>query len=76
MIKDKVLEIIKNQFNDQEVILDKKLEDQNGIDSIELLDFVMTLEEEFDIEFSDEELDNAKTLNDIIDLVGVKTGEK
>lgn len=46
--------------------------DDLDIDSIDLLDFIMTIEEEYDIEFSDDELDEIKTLNDIVDLIEKK----
>lgn len=42
------------------------------IDSIDLLDFIMTIEEKYDIEFSDEELDQIGTLDDIVNLIEKK----
>ena len=42
------------------------------IDSIDLVDFIMVIEEEFDIEFSDEELDEIETLSDIVSLIESK----
>ncbi|WP_299031902.1 phosphopantetheine-binding protein [uncultured Anaerococcus sp.] len=42
------------------------------IDSIDLVDFIMVIEEEFEIEFTDEELDEIETLSDIVSLIESK----
>lgn len=41
-----------------------KIEDMD-IDSIDLLDFIMTIEDEYGVEFSDDELDQIESLEDI-----------
>ncbi|MGO3018093.1 MAG: phosphopantetheine-binding protein [Anaerococcus sp.] len=46
--------------------------DDLDIDSIDLLDFIMTIEEKYDIEFSDEELDKIETLEDIVNITEKK----
>lgn len=76
MIKEKIIELIKDQLDLDEVDLNQNIEDQEEIDSIELLDFIMTIESEFDIEFDDDELDEIKTLNDVINLVEEKYENK
>ena len=40
-----------------------------GIDSIDLLDFIVEIEAKFEITISDEELLNIKTLNNIVDII-------
>lgn len=72
MVDNKIIEIIKAELNVDDFELDEDLVDTYEIDSIGLLDFFMTIEEEFDIEFEDEELENLKTANDIIELVEKK----
>ncbi|NLW52821.1 MAG: acyl carrier protein [Tissierellia bacterium] len=72
MVENKIIEIIKAELNVDEFELDENLVETYEIDSIGLLDFFMTIEEEFDIEFEDEELENLKTANDIIELVEKK----
>ena len=50
------------------------LVDDLGSDSLHLIEILMGLEEEFDIEISDEEFgDNIKTVQDIIDFVSPTT---
>lgn len=72
MVENKIIEIIKAELNVDEFELDENLVETYEIDSIGLLDFFMTIEEEFDIEFEDEELENLKTANHIIELVEKK----
>lgn len=72
MVENRIVEIIKKELNVDDFELDENLVETYEIDSIGLLDFFMTIEEEFDIEFEDEELENLKSANDIIDLVEKK----
>lgn len=72
MVESKIIEIIKKELNVDDFELDQDLVEDFEIDSISLLDFFMTIEDEFDIEFDDEELESLKTANDIIELVESK----
>jgi hypothetical protein len=58
-------------INPEEIDFDSKISDLD-IDSIDLVDFIMVLEDEFSIEFSDEELDEIETLADIVSLIESK----
>ena len=40
-----------------------------GIDSLDVVDLVMSLEEEFDTEIPDEEVENIKTVGDIVKYI-------
>lgn len=42
------------------------------IDSIDMLDFIMLIEEKYDIEFEEDELDEIETLDDIASLIESK----
>lgn len=72
MIREKIIEMIKDELNVTEFEMDENLVEAYEIDSISLLDFFMTIEDEFDIEFEDEELESLKSANDIIDLIKKK----
>lgn len=72
MIREKIIEMIKDELNVTEFEMDESLVETYEIDSISLLDFFMTIEDEFDIEFEDEELESLKSANDIIDLIKKK----
>ena len=66
MITKKIIEIISAQFNvDEKAInLDTSFQDDLNADSLDLVELIMALEDEFDLEFDDEEVDNIKTVGD------------
>lgn len=70
-MKERILEIIAEQFNIDvnELNEDMNFQDDLNADSIELVELVMTIEEEFEIEVSEEDLEKLKTIGDVIDYV-------
>lgn len=69
MVYEKVVEIIKNQFDIDEVKPETNLNEDLGSDSIGLLELVMEIEEEFDLEIDDTQLGDIKTVQDIVDSI-------
>lgn len=69
MVYEKVVEIIKNQFDIDEVKPETNLNENLGSDSIGLLELVMEIEEEFDLEIDDTQLGDIKTVQDIVDSI-------
>lgn len=71
MVFEKVRAIICDQLemDEETVTLDSVLLEDLGADSIDLADLVMTLEDEFDMEISDEELENIRTVADIVKFI-------
>ena len=70
-IKEKVTEIIANQLS---VSADKIKEDTNiaeelGADSLDLVEILMSLEDEFGISIPDEAIPNIKTIADIVAFI-------
>ena len=67
-MKDRILQIIAEQFNiDQDDLTeDMNFQDDLNADSIELVELVMTIEEEFETEVSEEDLEKLKTIGDVI----------
>lgn len=72
MIKDKVTEMVKEELMIEDLDLNADLTKDYQIDSIGLIEFVMALEEEFDIQIEDEELENLRTTQEVIDLIESK----
>lgn len=71
MMKVKLFELIAEQFN---LDVDDLSESTNFVDdlnadSIELVELVMTLEEEFDVHLEDEELMEIHTIGDIVEIL-------
>ena len=56
MIFDKVKEILVDQLDveEEKVTMEASIVDDLGADSLDLVDLVMSLEEEFDVEIPDE----------------------
>ena len=71
MMFEKIREIICDQLEleEDQVTMDSSLLEDLGADSIDLADLVMTFEDEFNMEISDEALENIKTVSDIVKYV-------
>ena len=71
MVFEKVREIICDQLeiDPDEVTLDTDLVKDLGADSLDLVDVVMSLEDEFDKEIPDEDVENIKTVGDIVSYI-------
>ncbi|WP_103980977.1 acyl carrier protein [Helcococcus massiliensis] len=72
MIKDKIIEMVKEELLTDEIDINADLTNDYQIDSIGLIEFVMSLEDEFNIEIADEELQELRSTKDVIDLVESK----
>jgi acyl carrier protein len=70
-IEDKVKSIIMEQLgvDDDEVTANASFTEDLGADSLDQVELVMALEEEFNIEISDEEAEKIKTVQDAITYI-------
>ena len=68
---DKVKEIIVNQLgvSDTAVTMEASFIDDLGADSLDIVELVMALEEEFDIEIPDEDAEKAVTVGDVVEYI-------
>lgn len=71
MVFEKVKSIIMDQLDVEEdkVALDAVIQDDLGADSLDIVDLVMSFEEEFDIEIPDDQVENIKTVGDIVKYI-------
>lgn len=71
MVFEKVRSIIMDQLDVEEdkVTLDAVIQDDLGADSLDIVDLVMSFEEEFDIEIPDDQVENIKTVGDIVKYI-------
>ena len=71
MVFDKVKEIIVDQLDVEadKVTAGANIQDDLGADSLDVVDLVMSLEEEFDIEIPDEAVEGIKTVGDIVKYI-------
>jgi acyl carrier protein len=70
-IEDKVKKIVaeKLSVDASEVVPDATFVDDLGADSLDLVELIMSMEEEFDIEISDEDAEKLVTVKDAIDYI-------
>ena len=68
---EKVREIISEKLNvdPDEIKLESSIVDDVGADSIDLIELIMNLEEEYGISISDEEAVKLKTVGDVVDFI-------
>ncbi|MDO4593929.1 MAG: phosphopantetheine-binding protein [Tissierellia bacterium] len=74
MLREKFIKIVEDslELSADQIDFDADLVKDLDIDSIDLLDFIMTVEDEFNIEFEEDELDDIKTLNQMIEKIEQK----
>ena len=71
MTVDKVKQIIANQLSIEENKLTEKtnIAEELGADSLDLVEILMSLEDEFGISIPDEAIPTIKTIKDIVDFI-------
>ena len=74
-VESRVREIIVEKFQvaAEKVKGDAKLDADLGADSLDLVDLMMMLEDKFSLNISDEEAENIKTVNDVVDYIVEKS---
>ncbi|MBQ6542017.1 MAG: acyl carrier protein [Lachnospiraceae bacterium] len=68
---EKIREILEEELNidPEDVNEDSDFRDDLGIDSLDLFELVMNLENEYGVEFPAEELESLRTVGDVIDFL-------
>ncbi len=71
MVLEKVKAILCNQFDVEEdtITTDTRLEDDLGADSLDVVDLLMSLEDEFDVEIQDEDIEKIHTVGDLVSYI-------
>ncbi|MEK7273712.1 MAG: acyl carrier protein [Candidatus Desantisbacteria bacterium] len=70
-VLERVKKIIVDQLgvNEDQVVQDASFVDDLGADSLDTVELVMALEEEFGIEIPDEDAEKIKTVSNVVDYV-------
>ena len=68
---EKIREILEEELNidPEDVNEDSDFRDDLGVDSLDLFELVMNLENEYGVEFPAEELESLRTVGDVIDFL-------
>lgn len=77
MVFDKIKDIIVEQLDVEEdaVTMEASITDDLGADSLDVVDLIMSIEESFDVEIPDEEVENIKTVGNIVKYIENKVEE-
>lgn len=71
MVFDKVKELISEQLDVKadDITEASNIQDDLGADSLDVVDLVMALEDEFDVEIPEDRVENIKTVGDIVKFI-------
>lgn len=71
MTFEKVREIIANQLSisKDKIVETTNMAEELGADSLDLVEVLMSLEDEFGVSIPDEEIPNIKTIKDLVDYI-------
>lgn len=71
MVLEKVKTILAEQFDVEEdkITADTDLQEDLGADSLDVVDLLMSIEDEFDVEVPDEEIENIKTVGALVSYI-------
>ena len=73
-IFDRIVTIIQERQGEDFVVTENlSLKDDLDADSVDLLEFVLTIEDEFGIEIDDEEIDNLQSVADVLAIIKNRT---
>jgi acyl carrier protein len=74
MIFEKVKNVIVEQLgiDEVEVTMEANFSDDLGVDSLEIFEIVMSLEEAFEIEIANEDIENIKDVKGIVKYIEAK----
>lgn len=71
MIFEKVRQIIAEELGVEidDISMDTHLTDDLGADSLDAVELIMSIEDEFEVEIPDEELQNVQSVADIVEFL-------
>lgn len=76
MVFEKVKEILAQQFDVEEdsITLETNIQEDLGADSLDVVDLIMSLEDEFEFEVPDDEVEKVKTVGALVEFIQANTG--
>ena len=71
MVFEKIRTLLSEQLDIEEddITMDSKIADDLGADSLDVVDLIMAIEDEFEVETPDEDIENIKTVGDVVNYI-------
>ena len=71
MVLEKVKAILAEQFDVEQdkITVDTDLQEDLGADSLDVVDILMSIDDEFEVEVPDEEIENIKTVGALVSYI-------
>lgn len=71
MVFEKIKTLLADQLevDADEMSLDTKIAEDLGADSLDVVELLMSIEDEFEVEIPDEEIENLKTIGDVVEYI-------
>ncbi len=76
-LEEKVIKLVMEQLDvtRDECVLEASFIDDLGADSLDLVELIMEMEEVFNLEIEDDELEKIRTIKDVVDFLRFKRCE-
>ena len=77
MVFDKIKKLIADQLDadEENIKMESSITEDLHADSLDVVDLIMSIESEFDIEIPDSDVENIKTVGDIVNYVEANAAE-
>ncbi|MEE1184646.1 MAG: acyl carrier protein [Acutalibacteraceae bacterium] len=71
MVFEKIKKILADQLDAEEsqMTMETKIEEDLSADSLDVVELLMSIEDEFNVEIPDEEIENLKTIGDVVGYI-------
>lgn len=71
MVFEKIVKILAEQLdaNSEDMTAETKIAEDLGADSLDVVELLMSIEDEFEVEIPDEEIENLKTIGDVVEYI-------
>ena len=71
MILEKVKVILAEQFDVDEdtITMETDIQEDLGADSLDVVDLLMSIEDEFEVEIPDEEIENIRSVGELVSFI-------
>lgn len=71
MVSEKIIALLADQFgkDSSEIELTMDIAEDLGADSLDVVELLMSIEDEFSMEIPDEEIENIKTVGDLVTYI-------